>query len=884
MMGSVNFNSTGATDATSRLGKVGGAGEGSPFSKVTSGEGDSKVRSTMGAASRVEGSGLAVVETRPTSAEVFAGAKDGVRLDGRTESANAREIDGAPPVAMPVETTTESKEELTKDLKGLISNVRNFTKNSGKIKELIKKGADVSVQGGRGQPLLNLAIGNGNKEIVGLILNALKEDQELAKKCLGATGKSGAPPLHLAIEKGNKEIVELFLKQDPELAKTCLEAKYGYGSNTVMPLHQVIEKGNKEIVKLILDVLKENQELAKTCLEAATGEGKTPLHLAMEKGNEEIVKLILDVLKENQELAKTCLEAKNNEGKTPLHLAIEKGNEEIVELMLDILKENQGLAKTCLEAKNNEGKTPLHLAIEKGNEKIVELILNVLKQNPELAKNDSFLHLALRKGDEKIVELILSVLEQNQELAKICLEATDKYGNTPLHLAVRRENMDLAKRMIDLGGDVNIQNNNGRTLLNQAVFDGNREFAKFLLEHKAKYDLKDGKGDTALRLAVRSGDETLVGLFTANGVQNEAVEEARLLEQQRLEKMETRKTSQESSVASVLGQLKSQEGFEKCSAEQQKFILVYAEQMIRSGDKPEFALNVCKDMIFLYQQKIDKELPAKIEQGGDVTGIIKTVEALKTIMGDNSRNYGIINCYFDRQIASSEGLVSQAMQYYLLTQRQDADDMENNYYFGGHIPDPEIKAEYKGASDAERAEFGRKYTMYRFGDPKTYTRDELKAKFEKVCQKYCEGNQEKYAQTVAMYKAFVAIALDKIDFPGKNLGEKTVQAFRGVRPEPIAALDPNYNQVAESSGTIVTKHAIAESVSIGSPLAEFNGPGTDTHEFNVPFARISAPYFLHLYDNGGNNPRPESFWLQRELVCDLSGLEAKVKRNKLTIN
>jgi uncharacterized protein (UPF0147 family) len=329
----------------------------------------------------------------------------------------------------------------------------------------------------------------------------------------------------------------------------------------------------------------------------------------------------------------------------------------------------------------------------------------------------------------------------------------------------------------------------------------------------------------------------------------------------------------------ALKEIGRMENFSNCTPAQRAYIKEYAQQMIEGGDKKEFALAVAADMVLLYQGKIDEKLPDEIKKNGDVAGIVASVETLKSIMEANGGDYKIINHYFDRQMASAEGQASQAMQYYLLTQRQDADDMENKYYFGGREPDPESKERYKKEKKSGHPMEGKKYNMYSNSPLKTYTRNELEAKFEKACKKSCGGDREKYGKTVTMYKAFTAIALDKMDFPGKN-PDHTVTVCRGVNRQALCDAYPGYEEQVKTTGHATIKHAMGESTSIGDPIRSFNGSGTDTHTFKVPLARIMAPYCLHLFpEDGMYRGGPDSFWEQREFVCNLQGLEAEVKQN-----
>jgi hypothetical protein len=328
----------------------------------------------------------------------------------------------------------------------------------------------------------------------------------------------------------------------------------------------------------------------------------------------------------------------------------------------------------------------------------------------------------------------------------------------------------------------------------------------------------------------------------------------------------------------LMREIEAMENFDSCTPEQQAHIKEHARQMFTGGYKAESTLAVCKYIALLYGANVGESLPESIQEGGDVSGIVEAVERLKKFMKANGGDYGVIDHYYDSQMGSSEGQAGRAMQYHWLTQCQDADNMENNYYFGGHEPVPEGKAKRK---DLPKGEKRGKYLIYLNGAPKIYTPDELKAKLERVREKYCGGDQEKYVRTVTMHRAFVAIALEKMDFPGKDPVSHTFTAYRGVNREALCGAYSDYKAASEA-GHATIKHTMGESVSIRSPLGAHNDSGTDTHTFDVPFARVVAPYCLHLFAEGtsyGSKAGPNAFWTQREFVCNLQGLEARVKQN-----
>jgi hypothetical protein len=302
--------------------------------------------------------------------------------------------------------------------------------------------------------------------------------------------------------------------------------------------------------------------------------------------------------------------------------------------------------------------------------------------------------------------------------------------------------------------------------------------------------------------------------------------------------------------------------FQSCTPVQQLCIAIYARQMVDGGDRAEFAVAVGIDMASLYQGGVDKklprELPEKLPIGSSTrtpeemairrersNAIISAIGALRSAMEERGLDYATIDHYYNRQMASSGSQASQAMRYCLLTQRQDSGNIDNNYYLGFY--NEEVK----------------------------FTESDLKAKFEKVCQKCCDGDQEKYARTVAMHRAFTAIALNEINFPGKHSGTCTV--FRVMRDDSREA-DFESDQKKTVDMTLM-QHNVAESTSIKEPwdMACFD---SSTYEFEVPFARVSAAYFLHSFDCEGKYVAdPGKFWIQRELVCNLNGLPVKVMQN-----
>jgi hypothetical protein len=154
-----------------------------------------------------------------------------------------------------------------------------------------------------------------------------------------------------------------------------------------------------------------------------------------------------------------------------------------------------------------------------------------------------------------------------------------------------------------------------------------------------------------------------------------------------------------------------------------------------------------------------------------------------------------------------------------------------------------------------------------------------------------------------MYKAFTAIALKKINFPGKNSTKNSCKVYRVVSRKTLNEKYKTYAQSKEAGESVLISHQIGESTSICRPLAWiFEGildkepTPKDIHKFEVPFSCVLAAYFLHLFDD---NPKYKidcwkdsadeivsgmGFWDERELVCNLNGISAEVKEAENSIN
>ena len=118
-------------------------------------------------------------------------------------------------------------------------------------------------------------------------------------------------------------------------------------------------------------------------------------------------------------------------------MAIARNNKDITRLLIS--------AGADVNVMDQMGSSLLHQAIEKNEKKNTEIFKMILSAGASLLFNPS-----LRSS----YSLIYTGANVN---------VVDRYGETPLHLAVEKNNTVIIKLLIDAGADENIRNMYGRT-------------------------------------------------------------------------------------------------------------------------------------------------------------------------------------------------------------------------------------------------------------------------------------------------------------------------------------------------------------------------------------------------------------------------------------
>ncbi len=224
--------------------------------------------------------------------------------------------------------------------------------------------------------------------------------------------------------------------------------------------------------------------------------GNRALHLALlQEHHSELVSLLLS--------GGADPNARNQRGRSALHLAVEMENQAVVQLLIR--------ADGSIFGPDDQGVTPAAMAVESG-EPVLQWLIDAAGPTRRDGDGNNLLHIAASADRAASVGFLLD--------RDVPLQERNRWGDTPLHRAVREASGETALLLLEAGGDLWGVNNAGNTPLSIAFSREDPWWNRFFIPEVVAR--RDASGNTLLHHAVQEGDIRATAGLLARGAPLEA--------------------------------------------------------------------------------------------------------------------------------------------------------------------------------------------------------------------------------------------------------------------------------------------------------------------------------------------------------------------------
>lgn len=345
------------------------------------------------------------------------------------------------------------------------------------VKLLLNLGANADCKDIGGQTPLSWASKRGHEEVVRLLL---REGVDPDSK-----SESGRTPLSKAAANGHTSIVQLLLAAGVEVESR--------DEDDVTPLLRAVQNGHTGVVQLLCAVGVD--------VNSRIDHGQTILMRASRwVGDDGCVPQLLD--------RGADLKARDNNGVTALPWAVFYGNLGIAKILLE-----WGIDPDTEDA---FGMTPLCWAARGGRIDAINMLLHTCNDSIGDKSKKRYEGYLLESAIEcSNTEMVHGLLEQGVDLT-----VQDYRRQTPLHISCHNGDIELSRRLLDMGADIEARERSGYTPLSVVVND-NPDMAiqniTLLLERGADTEARDAYGCTPLVLAVQRNRPEMVKVLLDMG-------------------------------------------------------------------------------------------------------------------------------------------------------------------------------------------------------------------------------------------------------------------------------------------------------------------------------------------------------------------------------
>ncbi|XP_045473083.1 serine/threonine-protein phosphatase 6 regulatory ankyrin repeat subunit A [Harmonia axyridis] len=267
----------------------------------------------------------------------------------------------------------------------------------------------------------------------------------------------------------------------------CQKAEWGPVEQVLKSMEKALANAGEDVISLpLLGVI-----------DLVTG--MTPLMYAVKDNRTSLVDRMIELGSD--------VGARNNDNYNVLHIASMHSREDVVKLLLT----KKGVDPYSTGGSRNQ--TAVHLVASRQTgtaTAILRALLTTAGKDIRLkadGKGKIPLLLAVEAGNQSMCRELLSAQTSDQ------LKATSANGDTALHLAVRKKDIDMVRILVDYGTSVDIRNGEGQTPLHIAAAEGDEIMVKYFYGVRASASITDNQDRTPMHLAAEYGHANIIELL-----------------------------------------------------------------------------------------------------------------------------------------------------------------------------------------------------------------------------------------------------------------------------------------------------------------------------------------------------------------------------------
>ncbi|XP_042496827.1 protein ACCELERATED CELL DEATH 6-like [Macadamia integrifolia] len=370
------------------------------------------------------------------------------------------------------------------------------------------------------------AVTKGDSDMISRLLEGLGDDlTRLQLRYLSPLGihrvdENQDTLLHIAAYFEKLEVVKVI----HECLPTIMIRSKNYRGDTA--LHIAARYGNAEVVEYLLRCAMATEQKLSTPVRYPTAkvqnrDGNTALHEAVLGHHLKVIEVLMNLDKE-------VIFIKNKNKESPLYLAADCGLEDVLEKMLEVALEdpNFNRREDLSIYDGPDGRTPLHAAIGKKHKSCIDILLKKKKELIRTKDKDGRtpLYYASSLGHSEEARFILVEEIKDTSIAhqkdNHIAHQKDNQGLYPIHIAAKRDNLDIIKAIVDyLPGAIKTLNNEDQNVIHLAAKSGSEKLVSYMLHPKSNLfhdkllNAKDIKGNTPLHLAVLHSHPNVVNIL-----------------------------------------------------------------------------------------------------------------------------------------------------------------------------------------------------------------------------------------------------------------------------------------------------------------------------------------------------------------------------------